>query len=61
MYAQHECHHLIGAETEAGLLVKLLTSQALLLQSSSDHLNGVRGLGSRVKVLLEKVALYFSC
>ena len=61
MYARHECHHLIGTETEAGLLVELLTSRALLLQSSSDPLNGVRGLGSRIKVLLEKAALYFCC
>ena len=61
MYARHECHHLIGTGTEAGLLVELLTSRALLLQSSSDPLNGVRGLGSRIKVLLEKAALYFCC
>ena len=61
MYARHECHHLIGTEMEAGLLVELLTSQALLLHSTSDPLNGVRGLGSRIKVLLEKAALYFCC
>ena len=61
MYAWHECHYLIGTETEAGLLVELLTSRALLLQSSLDPLNGVRGLGSRIKVLLEKAALYFCC
>ena len=59
MYARHAGHRLIGTETEAGLLVELLTSRALLLQSSSDPLNGVRGLGSRIKVLLEKAALYF--
>lgn len=59
MYARHECHHFIGTETEAGLLVELLTSRALLLQSSSDPVNGVRGLGSRIKVLLEKVTLNF--
>ena len=43
------------------MLVELLTSRALLLQSSSDPLKGVRGLGSRMKVLLEKAALYFCC
>ena len=61
MYAQHECHHFIGTATEAGLLVELLMSRAFLLNSSSDPLNGVRGLGSRIKVLLEKAALYFWC
>ena len=61
MYARHECHHLIGAETEAGLLVELLTSRAVLLQGSSDPLNGVHGLGSQIRVLLEKAASYFCC
>ena len=59
MYAWYECHHLTGTETEAELLVELLTSRAVLLQGSSDPLDGVRGLGSRIKVLLEKAALYF--
>ena len=61
MYARHECHHLIGTETEDGLLVDLRMSRALLLQSSLDPLNGVHGLGGRIKVLLEKAALYFCC
>ena len=61
MYARNECHHLIGSEMEVGLLVELLTSRALLLHSSSDPLNGVRGLGSRIKILLEKAALYLYC
>ena len=61
MYARHECHRLIRTETEAGLLVELLTSRTVLLQGSSDPLNGVRGLGSRIRVLLEKAALYFYC
>ena len=61
MYARRECHRLIGTETEAGLLIELLTSRAVLLQGSSDPLNGVRGLGSRIRVLLEKAALYFCC
>ena len=57
MYARYECHHLIGTETEAGFLVELLTSRAVLLQGSSELLYGVHGLGSRIKVLLEKAAL----
>ena len=57
MYAQYECRHLIGIEMEAKLLVKLLMSWAVLLQNSPDSLNGVRGLGRRIKVLLEKDAL----
>ena len=61
MYARHECRHFIGTGMEAGLLVELLMSRALLLQSSSDPLNGVRGLDIRIKVLLEKAALYFCC
>ena len=61
MYVRHECDYLIGTETEAGLLVELLTSRVILLQGSSDPFNGVRGLGSRIKVLLEKAALYFCC
>ena len=61
MYARHECRHFIGTETEARLLVELLTSRAVLLPNSPDPLNGVRGLGSRIKVLLEKAALYFYC
>ena len=61
MYVRHECHHLIGTAMEVELLVELLTSRALLLQSSSDPLNGVRGPGSQIKVLLEKAALYFCC
>ena len=61
MHAQHECHHFIGTDTEAGLLVELMTSRSLLLQSSLDPLNGVRGLGSRIKVLLEKATLYLCC
>ena len=59
MYARYECCHLIGTGTEAKLLVKLLTSRAILLLDSPDMLNGVRGLGRRIKVLLEKAALYF--
>ena len=61
MYVQYQCHYLIGTGTGAKLLVELLTSQAVLLQDSPDPLNGVRGLGSRIKVLLEKAALYFYC
>ena len=61
MYARYECHHLIGTEMEAELLVELLMSRAVLLQGSSDPLNGVRGVGSRIKALIEKSALYFCC
>ena len=61
MYARYECHSLVGTGTEAELLVELLTSLAVQLQCSSDPLDGVRGFGSRIKVLLEKAALYFCC
>ena len=61
MYARYNCRHLVGTGTEAELLVELLTSRAVLLQNSPDPLDGVRELGRRIKVLLEKAALYFCC
>ena len=61
MYAGHKCHRLIGNGTEAGLLVKLWTSWTVLLQSSSDSLDGVREFYRRIEVLPKKVALYFYC
>ena len=59
MYMRYECRHLIGTGTEAKLLVELLTSRAVLLQSSPDSFDSVRELGRRIKVLPEKAALCF--
>ena len=61
MYAWRECRHLVCFGTEAELLVELLTSWAILVQSSPDSFDSVRELGRRIKVLLEKAALYFRC
>ena len=61
MYARHEWRHLIGTATEARFLVELPTSRVVLLQGSSDPLDDIHGLDSRIKVLLEKAALYFCC
>ena len=61
MYARHECRCLVEAGTEAELLVKLLTSWTVLPQGSLDSFDSVRELGRRIKVLLEKAALYFCC
>ena len=61
MYAWYECHHLTGTETEAELLVELLTGWTVLLQSSPDSFDSVRELGRRIKVLPEKAALCFCC
>ena len=61
MYARYKSRFLVGVGTEAGLLVELLTSRAILLQCSPGPLNDVQGLGSRTMVLLEKAALYFCC
>ena len=61
MYARYERCHLVGTRTEAELLVKLLTRWTVLLQSSSDSFDSVQELGRRIKVLLEKAALYFCC
>ena len=61
MHAWYKCHYLIGAGTEAKLLVELLTSWAVLLPSNPDSFDSVRELSRRTKVLLEKAALYFCC
>ena len=61
MYARYVRRHLVGTETEAELLVELLTSWAVLLQSRLDSFDSVRELGRCIKVLLEKAALYFCC
>ena len=61
MYARYECRHLVGTGTEAKLLIELLTSWAVLLQSSPYSFDSVRELGRRIKVLFEKAALYFCC
>ena len=61
MYARHKCHHLSETGTETELLVKLWTSWTVLLQSSSDSLDGVREVYCRIEVLPKKVALYFYC
>ena len=61
MYARYECHRLVGISTEAELLVKLLKSWTVLLQTSSDSFDSVRELGRRIKVLPEKAALCFCC
>ena len=59
MDARYECRQLVGTGTEAELLVELMTSRAVLLQNSPDSLDSVRELDHRIKVLLEKAALYF--
>ena len=61
MYARHEFHRLIGTETEAELLLELLTSWTVLAQSGLDSFNSVQERGRRIKVLLDKAALYFFC
>ena len=58
---RHEFHFFIGAGTKAGLLAELWTSRTVLLQSSSDLLDGVWGLYCRIEVLPEKAILYFCC
>ena len=61
MYAWCKHHCLFGIGMEAELLVELLTSWAVLLQSSPDSFDSVREFNRRIKVLLEKAALYFCC
>ena len=43
------------------MLVEILMSWAVLMQSSPDSFDSVRELGRRIKVLLEKVVVYFFC
>ena len=61
MYARHEFHRLTGTRTEAELLGQLWTGQTILLQSTSDSLDCVRGLYCRIEGLPKEVALYFCC
>ena len=61
MYARDVRRNLVGIETEAELLVKLLTRWTVMLRSSLDSFNSVWGLGRRIDVLLDKAALYFRC
>ena len=46
---------------KAVLLAELWTSRMVLLQSSADLLDGVRGLYCRIEVLPKKAILYFCC
>ena len=61
MHAWHKFHRLIGTMTKAELLGELWTSRTILLQSSSDSLDGVRGLYCRIEGLPKKAALCFCC
>ena len=45
MYARYVRRHLVGTETEAELLVELLTSWTVMLWSSLDSFDSVRELG----------------
>ena len=58
MDTRYVCRHLVEAETEAELLIELLTSRAVLLRNSPDSLDSVRELDCRIKVLLGKATLY---
>ena len=61
MYVRYKCRCLIGTGMEDELLVKLLTSWTVLLQSSSNSFDSVRELGRLIEVLPEKDALCFCC
>ena len=43
------------------MLDELWTVQTILLQTTPDSLDGVRGLYRRIGVLLKEAALYFCC
>ena len=59
MYAWHICRNSVGLKIEEELLIELLASWTVVL--CPDSFDRVRELGSRIKVLPEKAALYFCC
>ena len=61
MYARHKFHRLTSTRTEAELLGKLWTGRMILLQSTPDSLEGVRGLFRRTGGFSQKAALHFCC
>ena len=61
MYARHKFRRLVETRTEAELLVELWTSRTVLVQSSSDSLDGVQGIYCQIGVLPKKAILYFCC
>ena len=52
MYARYVRRHLVGTETEAELLVELLTSWTVMLRSSPDSFKTVRGLTAELMFCL---------
>ena len=61
MYGWYICHNLVGAEMEAELLIKLLTSGTIILQGSPNSFDKVRWLDCRCGVWLDKADLHFCC
>ena len=59
MSARHVRRHFVGTETEAELLVELLTSWTVKMTGSLDSFDDVRGCCHRIGGLPEKAALYF--
>ena len=61
MYTGHKFHRITGTRTEAELLGELWMCRTILLQGTSDSLDGVRGLYCRTEGLSKEAALYFCC
>ena len=61
MYVRYVRRHLVGTKTEAELLVELLTSWSVLLQSSPDSFDRVGWPDCRRGVRLDKVDMHFHC
>ena len=61
MYAWYICRNSVGAESEAELLIELLTSWTVVLRGSPDSFDSVRGLDCRCIFWYDKAALYFRC
>ena len=61
MYVWYICRDVVGAETEAKLLIELLTFLIVALQGGPDAFNSVWGLECRCSIWLDKAILDFRC
>ena len=61
MSMQYIHRYLVGAKTEAGLLIELLTSWTIILRGGQDSFDRVRWLDCRCGVRLDKADLHFRC
>ena len=61
MDTRHEFRHFLGDGTKAELLAEFWMTRMVLLQHSTDPLDGVQGFYCRIEVLPKEAVLYFCC